>query len=475
MVLRDQIVKFIDESVTEAFTTMMLGEPKRTDEIPNLGQPTDIICSIGFTGKIEGAFTICSSSKGACKVVSKMLDMDLTEVTPDVIDGIGEITNIVVGGVKTRLAALDYDFEISVPNLVRGQDLEMAVSEDKTEIKSGFFCEELEFGIIAIYKIIGEAEAKAEPAAQAGIQGEAGVGESTNDEVKAQDPGEEKASENNDFVKDAPVVSADQDVQEDRSIESKEKQPSFDEEKQNESPKTELSENMQSQKEPQEQTKDEAWSALDNLVKDAKNETETSEEEKPSTPALGSIVQKIEDSPQEEPQERISDDVASALEAVVQDPKNKSESPQEKEKKNGEKTGSSVDALIKAAGDKARREQEKKGAESAVSALNALVQNKKDVSDSEQPAGESQKQEQTGAGGILPKAKIAELIGYLEIIPSDMLTKNEIENILNSVLKSLSSEGTDAKVAVEVDEVLKKLDNLLEKIKRTTSIIKEED
>ena len=48
-----------------------------------------------------------------------------TAVTPDVIDAVGEITNMVSGGAKNSLAEAGYNFQMATPIMITGQGVEI--------------------------------------------------------------------------------------------------------------------------------------------------------------------------------------------------------------------------------------------------------------------------------------------------------------------------------------------------------------
>jgi len=142
----------IKTSVGEAFSTLLSLSPQLTDKDVSSAHAEGVICSIGFTGNVEGSVAINVTGTVACKLVSKMLGTEITELSKDVTDGVGELLNMIAGGAKNRLAALVPDFEISLPTAIRGQDLEMAMSAGTTAIHQGFECGDISFVIMAFYK-----------------------------------------------------------------------------------------------------------------------------------------------------------------------------------------------------------------------------------------------------------------------------------------------------------------------------------
>ena len=61
------------------------------------------------------------------KAVEGLLGDSYTELTSQVVDGAGELTNIIVGGVKSALARSDWAFnQITVPSVIVGQGYSIA-------------------------------------------------------------------------------------------------------------------------------------------------------------------------------------------------------------------------------------------------------------------------------------------------------------------------------------------------------------
>ncbi len=98
-----------------------------TDTIPGKPQvksgnkPThDISGIIGLSGEAQGAIAISFPKIVALKVVSAMLGSSIKIIGPEIVDGIGEIANIVAGRAKQGLS--QYKLTISLPNVIVGQN-----------------------------------------------------------------------------------------------------------------------------------------------------------------------------------------------------------------------------------------------------------------------------------------------------------------------------------------------------------------
>lgn len=58
-------------------------------------------------------------------IVDNMLNETFTEITQEVVDAVGEITNMISGGAKRELSEMGYTFEMAIPVMILGQKIEI--------------------------------------------------------------------------------------------------------------------------------------------------------------------------------------------------------------------------------------------------------------------------------------------------------------------------------------------------------------
>jgi len=102
-------------AVVEAFSMASLA-PAETDNNCCYAILEGINSSIFLKGDIAGKANILASNASACQIVSKMLFSEIKSLNSEVIDGMGELINVITGGMKSRLYKEGYHFEISVPS-----------------------------------------------------------------------------------------------------------------------------------------------------------------------------------------------------------------------------------------------------------------------------------------------------------------------------------------------------------------------
>ncbi len=113
---------FID-GVSKTMTTMAnthceIGKPFVEKKFETKG---DIAGLIGMVaGTMKGTMTISYEKAAAFHVIKNMLDEDHTEISEEIIDAIGELTNMIYGTAKTTLNELGYNFEMAIPTVVVG-------------------------------------------------------------------------------------------------------------------------------------------------------------------------------------------------------------------------------------------------------------------------------------------------------------------------------------------------------------------
>ncbi|RTE87662.1 MULTISPECIES: chemotaxis protein CheX [Gammaproteobacteria] len=83
----------------------------------------DVSGLIGMVGpKTKGSFSISFEEGLAVEIMHKMLGEKPTELNEEVIDMVGEITNMVTGGAKRILGEKGFDFDMASPVVVSGHN-----------------------------------------------------------------------------------------------------------------------------------------------------------------------------------------------------------------------------------------------------------------------------------------------------------------------------------------------------------------
>jgi chemotaxis protein CheX len=101
-----------------AFMDAIPGKPCLKKEEAASGDVSGII---GITGDAIGSLALSFSEKCICKIVSNMLGEEHHEVTRDILDAVGELTNMVSGASRTQLEKMGMAVYAAIPTVVHGQ------------------------------------------------------------------------------------------------------------------------------------------------------------------------------------------------------------------------------------------------------------------------------------------------------------------------------------------------------------------
>ncbi len=144
------------ESASEAFeTTVMLPIEQAGPPESQLDPSKSLVGSITFTGNLQGAINLhCHQDVGE-KIAKSMLMAEDDETLDDseILDAVGEVVNLVIGGMKSRIQDFVGDLDISIPTVLKGKNIktvgkatkefvEVFAQTDGGELKiSAIYCE----------------------------------------------------------------------------------------------------------------------------------------------------------------------------------------------------------------------------------------------------------------------------------------------------------------------------------------------
>lgn len=121
-------VEYINPFITSlcnAFRTMLECEVHRGSIcLKNDQSPRYTVSGVvGLSGNAVGTVVLSLSEQVALKAASVMLMAEATSIDADVIDAVGELTNMVAGAAKAELE--EYHLMVSLPNVVTGVNHEI--------------------------------------------------------------------------------------------------------------------------------------------------------------------------------------------------------------------------------------------------------------------------------------------------------------------------------------------------------------
>lgn len=142
----EYINPFLTASIS-VFNTMLgvkliRGEPF----LKNGAQPNhEVSGMIGLSGKAKGMVVLSMSREAALAAAGKMLGETCKEISPDVADAVGELTNIIAGAAKAQLEHLC--MSISLPTVVMGKSHCIDFPKNTMPICIPFNCE---WGVVTV-------------------------------------------------------------------------------------------------------------------------------------------------------------------------------------------------------------------------------------------------------------------------------------------------------------------------------------
>lgn len=131
------------ESITkDIFTTMIMVElaviPQERYELEKA--ECNISSMLGLGGQIKGSLDLHFPRDVALFITSQFLGMEIEELDDDVRDAIGEVANMVAGGIKTYLASRNLRTELAIPNTIVGTGYRTHGLAGAEKVKVAFSC-----------------------------------------------------------------------------------------------------------------------------------------------------------------------------------------------------------------------------------------------------------------------------------------------------------------------------------------------
>ena len=120
--------QFIDEltsATRDVFRTMVFREVEASS--PTVGDAlrpsANVVGTVAFTGETSGLVVFYSTLDAANAITASMLGIEPASVNGELTDAIGELTNMIAGSFRTRIAHLRGEtWAISVPTVTVGSD-----------------------------------------------------------------------------------------------------------------------------------------------------------------------------------------------------------------------------------------------------------------------------------------------------------------------------------------------------------------
>ncbi len=138
--------ELVKGAVSEVFSTMLSikTQPDSSLNIVSQGE-SHVASSVGFIGQITGVVFIYSNDSFAKVITSRMLGLEPKDVdTEEMInDSMGELGNMVVGHIKSRLCDRGMSCVLTIPSIVRGSQFSIQPTTSASRMVIAFRCDDV--------------------------------------------------------------------------------------------------------------------------------------------------------------------------------------------------------------------------------------------------------------------------------------------------------------------------------------------
>ncbi len=136
MVAQECFEEALIDGTREVFETMMFMTVEECNECYDALEGQALLGSITFEGPVEGCLGICCGETAAKTIAQNMLgDARDDELTSEgIADAIGEVANMVMGAIKSRIADSVGDVTVSIPTVISGSELHNSLGDESEEI-----------------------------------------------------------------------------------------------------------------------------------------------------------------------------------------------------------------------------------------------------------------------------------------------------------------------------------------------------
>ena len=129
---------------TMAFMNVTPGKPFLKTDIVAIG---DITGLMGLTGVANGTVAVTFESDCILAIVSNMFGEQMSEINSEIIDAVGELTNMISGQARRELEEIGRSFKAAIPSVVAGPKHSITHYTDGPRIAIPFSTDHGEFTI----------------------------------------------------------------------------------------------------------------------------------------------------------------------------------------------------------------------------------------------------------------------------------------------------------------------------------------
>lgn len=146
MTAKTQLIDQLAKATEEVFETMVFKKLTKGSPIEGdaLRPRSNVVGLVGFGGSLSGLVAFYTTIDAAQEIAGSMLGMPAADVNGEMPDAIGEVTNMIAGGFRLKLAEKGETLAISIPSVTIGSDFYTKYASDVQRILCPFRMDENE-------------------------------------------------------------------------------------------------------------------------------------------------------------------------------------------------------------------------------------------------------------------------------------------------------------------------------------------
>jgi chemotaxis protein CheX len=136
-----QFVNELLAATRDVFRTMVFHDVETASPVTGNGIRTgaNVVGTVAFAGKTSGLVVFYSSLESAQTITASMLGIEPGSVNGEMPDAIGELTNMIAGSFRTRMAGVRGEtWAISIPTVTVGSDFHTKYVSDVQRVLCPF-------------------------------------------------------------------------------------------------------------------------------------------------------------------------------------------------------------------------------------------------------------------------------------------------------------------------------------------------
>ncbi|MBL7554253.1 MAG: chemotaxis protein CheX [Bdellovibrionaceae bacterium] len=135
---------------TMASTKVTYGKPFVEQKFSARGEVAGVVGMV--SNEYKATLTLSFPKPAILHILENMLGEKYNDITDEVFDAVGELTNMIYGSAKGTLNDLGYNFEMAIPTVIKGQFIMLQHSKSATLVIPFKLTNQTEFYIeISVY------------------------------------------------------------------------------------------------------------------------------------------------------------------------------------------------------------------------------------------------------------------------------------------------------------------------------------